>query len=65
MMNYGNLGSLIDVLKVLTRNDFSTQEHEIIVAMIAMQVGWKLEEIQYQHHCTIIFMVSIYQFYFE
>lgn len=22
---------------------------QIIVAMIAMQVGWKLEEIQYQH----------------
>ena len=43
--------SLIDdVLTILTRNDVSAQEHEIIVVMIAaMQVGWKLEEIQYQH----------------
>jgi len=55
----------MSVLAILTRNDVSAQEHEIIVAMIAMQVGWKLEEIQYHHHCTIIVVFSIYQFYFQ
>ena len=53
MMKFGNPGYLLlmmSCLTILTRNDVSAQEHEIIVVMIAaMQVGWKLEEIQYQH----------------
>ena len=29
------------VLTILTRNDASAQEHEIVVGMIAMHAGWK------------------------
>lgn len=38
LMSYGNLGSLIDIIQILSQETFASQEHEIIVLDIAVQV---------------------------